>query len=94
MSKLQKRCPNYTHVCTLATPSRCLHTVPWGTPQDLSAPRCKISVPQPNMLGGIPSAKAKLLVWPTYLPTTGEGWPKATRHENACLLDGQNLDYH
>ena len=31
---------------------------------------------------------------PTYLPTTGEWWPKVTRHENAGLLDGQNLDYH
>ena len=31
--------------------------------------------------------------FPTYLPTTGEGWPKAMRHEHACLLYGQNLDY-
>ena len=31
---------------------------------------------------------------PTYLLTTGEGWPKATRLKTACLLDGQNLDYH
>ena len=31
---------------------------------------------------------------PNYLPTTGEGWPKATRHENARVLDGENLDYH
>ena len=28
------------------------------------------------------------------LPTTGEGWPKAMRHENACLLCGPNLGYH
>ena len=29
-----------------------------------------------------------------YLPTTGEGWPKATTHETTCMLEGQNLDYH
>ena len=33
MSKLQKWHPNYTQVCTLAKPGRCLYTVPWGTPQ-------------------------------------------------------------
>ena len=33
MSKLQTWCPNYTQVCTLAKPGRCLYTVPWGTPQ-------------------------------------------------------------
>ena len=33
MSKLQKWCPNYTQVCTLAKPGRCLYRVPWGTPQ-------------------------------------------------------------
>ena len=32
---------------------------------------------------------------PTYLHTTGGGgWPKAMRHENACLLNGKYLDYH
>ena len=43
---------------------------------------------------GIPSANAKVLVLSNYLPTAGEGWPKAMRHENACLLCGQNLGYH
>ena len=42
----------------------------------------------------MPSANAKVLVLSNYLPTAGEGWPKAMRHENACLLCGQNLGYH
>ena len=33
MSKLQKWCPNPTQICTLAKPSACVYTVPWGTPQ-------------------------------------------------------------
>ena len=33
MSKLQKWCPNYTQVCTLAKSGGRLYTVPWGTPQ-------------------------------------------------------------
>ena len=33
MSKLQKWCPNYTKVCTLAEPGGCLYTVPRGTPR-------------------------------------------------------------
>ena len=67
-----------------------------GPGRDLlySSPRCPISVLAPNILGEIPSANAEVLVLPTYLRTTGEGWPKATRHENACLLDGQNIRYH
>ena len=32
MSKLQKSCPYYTQVCTLAEPGGCLYTVPRGTP--------------------------------------------------------------
>ena len=31
MSKLQKWCPNYTQVCTLAEPGGCLNTVPQRT---------------------------------------------------------------
>ena len=60
MSKLQKWCPNYTQVCTVAKPGGCLYTVPQGTPQGLSAPRCPISVLAPDFLGGIPSANAKV----------------------------------
>ena len=92
-SKLQRWCPNYTQVCTLAEPGGCL-TGATGYAPGLSAPRCPISVLAPKMLGGIPSDNAKVLVFPTCLRTTGEGWPKAMRHENACLLCGQNLGYH
>ena len=60
----------------------------------LSAPRCPIFVLAPNILGRIPSANAKILVLSTHLPNTGEGWPKATRHENTCLLGGQSVDHH
>ena len=33
MIKLQRWCPNYTQVCTLAQPGGCLYTVPQGTPR-------------------------------------------------------------
>ena len=33
MSKLQKWCPNYTQVCTLAKPGGCPYTVPGGKPR-------------------------------------------------------------
>ena len=62
-----------------------------GYARRLSAPRCPVSVLAPEALGGISSANTKVLVLPIYLPTTGEGWPKARRHENAYLLGGQNL---
>ena len=65
-----------------------------GYAPGLSSPRGPISVLAPNIPGGIPGANAKVLVLPIYLPITGEGWPKATRHENDCLLDRQNMDYH
>ena len=93
MSKLQKWCPNYTQVCTLAEPGGCL-TGATGYAAGLSAPRCPISVLPPVFLGGIPSVNAKVLVFATCLLTTGKAWPKALRHENACLLHSENLDYH
>ena len=93
MSKLQKWCPNHTQVCTLAEPGRC-RTGATGYAPGLSAPRCPFSVLAPKVLGETPSENAKVLVFPTCLPTTGEGWQKAMRHESACLLRGQNLDYH
>ena len=34
-----------------------------------------------NPSGGIPSDNAKVWVFPTCMPTTREGWPKAMRHE-------------
>ena len=33
MSNLEKSCPNYTQVCTLAEPAGCLHTMPQDTPR-------------------------------------------------------------
>ena len=53
MSKLQKWCPNYTQVCTLAEPGGCLT----GATQyalGLSAPKRPVSVMAQN-LWGIPS---------------------------------------
>ena len=85
MSNLQKWCPNYAKVCILAKPGGCLYTV---------LPRCPPSVLAPDFLEGIPRANAKVQVC---LPTCilqGRGSPRATRHEHACLLHGQNLDYH
>ena len=93
MSKLLKWCPNYTQVCTLAEPGGYL-TGATGYALGLSAPRCPISVLAQNVLGGIPRDNAKVLVFPTCLPTTAEWWPKPMRLGNACLLPGQTLDYH
>ena len=70
-----------------------LHGAMWYAPR-LSAPRCPNSVMAPESLGEIPSANAKVMVLSIYLPTTRGGWPKATRHENVCLLNVQNQDYH
>ena len=60
MSNLQKWCPNYTQVCTLAEPGRC-PTGGTGYAPGLSAPRCPISVLAPDFLGGIPRDNAKVL---------------------------------
>ena len=62
-----------------------------GYAPGLPAPRCPISVLAPDFLGGIPSATAKVLVC---LPTCLLQGGVATRHENACLLNGQDLDHH
>ena len=75
MSKLQKWCPTYTQACTLAEPGGRL-TGATGYAPGLCAPMCPISVLAPDFLRGIPSDNAKILVFPTCLPTTGEGWPK------------------
>ena len=61
MSKLQKWCPNYTHVSTPAEHGGCL-TGATGYAPGLSAPRCPISVLAPDFLWGIPSDNAKVLV--------------------------------
>ena len=53
MSKLQKWCPNYTQVCTLAELGGCLTGATGYTP-GLSAPKRPVSVMAKN-LWGIPS---------------------------------------
>ena len=93
-SKLQKWYPNYTQVCTLAKPGGCLYTVRWGTPHVSPPLGTQFLWWHQKKPWGIPSANAKVLVLSNYQPTAGEGWPKAMRHENACLLCGQNLGYH
>ena len=80
MSKLQKRRPNYTQVCTLAEPCGCL-TGATGYAPGLSAPKRPVSVMAQN-LWGIPSTWVPVLF--SYLPAYYRG--KAMRHENACLL--------
>ena len=85
MSKLQKWCPNYTQVCTLLNPADVL-PVPRGTPLVSPPLGAQFLCWQQTSFGGIPRDNAKVLVFPTCLPTTGEGWPKGMRHENACLL--------
>ena len=59
-----------------------------------TAPRCQTSVIAPESLEGLPSANAKVYVLSIYLPTSGDGWLTATRHDNACLLSSRTLDYH
>ena len=93
MSKLQKSCPNYTQLRILAKPGGCLYTVPWGTPKVSSPLGAQFLCWHGTFLGEY-LAQGQGIGLPTYLPITGEGWPKATRHEKACLLDSQNLDYH
>ena len=69
MSKLQKWCPNYTQVCTLAEPGGCL-TGATGYAPGLSAPKCPVSVMAPN-LWGIPSTRVQVLF--SYLPAYYRG---------------------
>ena len=66
MRKLQKGCPNYTQVCTLAEPRRMSSHGATGYAPGHFAPRCPISVLAPDFLRGIPSANARVLV---FLPT-------------------------
>ena len=55
MSKLQKWCPNYMS----------LHGARGYAP-GVSAPRCQISVQEPDFLGGVPIDKAKVFFF--YMP--------------------------
>ena len=79
MSKPQKWCPNYTQFCPLAESGGLSLTVPRGTLR-VSPPLLRpISVLAPDSLGNTQRTNAKVLVFPTCLPTTGEGWPKAMK---------------
>ena len=93
MSKLQKWCPNYTQVSLLAKPGGCRYTVLSGAP--------KVSPPlgAPFLCWNQTSLGEYLALtpryWFAYIPAYYRGGvAQATRHENPCLLDGQNLDYH
>ena len=66
MSKLQKWCPNYTQVCTLAEPGGSLYTVPRGAPRVSPPVGAQLLCWHQTSLGEIPSNKAKVLV---FLPT-------------------------
>ena len=85
MSELQKWCPNYTEVCTLAEAGGCLYTVSRVTPRVSPPLGAQFLCRHQTSLGENP-ALTQGIGFPTDLPTTWEGWPKATRHENACLL--------
>ena len=92
MSKLQKSYPNYTHVCILAEPGRCLYTVPLGTPlvsPPLGAP---FLCWHQTSLGEYAALTPRY--WFSYLPAYYRGGvAKGYEAKNACLLHGQNLDY-
>ena len=69
MRKLQKWCPNFTQVCTLAEPSGC-STGATGYAPGLSAPKRPVSVMAQN-LWGIPSTLVQVLF--PYLPAYYKG---------------------
>ena len=64
MSKLQKWCPKYTQVCTLAEPGGSLYTVPQGTPQVSPPLGAQFLCWHQTSLRGLPGANAKVLVFP------------------------------
>ena len=66
MSKLQKWCPNYTQVCTLAEPGGCL-TGAKGYAPGLSAPKRPVSVMAQNLLGNTQHVSAGIVFLPTCL---------------------------
>ena len=87
MSKLQKWCPSYTQVCTLAEPSGCLYKVPRGTPQVSPPLGAQFLCWHQTFLGEYPALTPRYLF--DYLPAYyRQGWPKAMTHQNACLLHG------
>ena len=66
MSKLQKWCPNYTKVWTLAETGRCLYTVQRGTPR-VSRPRgAQFLCWHQTSLGEYPALTPRC--WFSYIP--------------------------
>ena len=65
----------------------------WCMPHVFPFPGAQFLCWHQRNFGQIPSPNAKVLVLCIYLPTKGDGWPKAMRHENACLLSGQSMYY-
>ena len=85
MSKLQKWCLGYIQVCTLAKPCGCLYTVRRGTPHVCPPPGAQFL----REYQALPPRYWFCLSTSYYRGCS----PKAMRHENACLLRGQNLEY-
>ena len=71
MSKLQKWCPNYTQVCTLAEPGGCLYTVPWGTPRVCPPLGAQFLCWHQTSLGEYPALTPRY--WFSYLPAYYKG---------------------
>ena len=66
MSKLQKCCPNYTQVCTLAESGGCLYTVPRSTPRVSLPLGAQFLFSHQNSLGEYPALTPRY--WFSYLP--------------------------
>ena len=71
MSKLQKWCPNYTQVCTLAKPGRCLYTVPGVTPRVSPPLGAQLLCWHQTSLGEYPALTPRY--WFAYLPAYYRG---------------------
>ena len=63
--------------------------VPRGTPR-VSPPLCAQFLCWRKTLGEYPVHMTRYCF--AYLPTTGEGWPKAMRQKTPVCYRGQNLD--
>ena len=71
MSKLQKWCPNYTEVCTLAEPGGCLYTVPRRTPRGSPPLGARFLCWHQTSLGEYPALTARYCF--SYLPAYYRG---------------------
>ena len=71
MSKLQKRCPNYTQVCTLAETGGCRYTVSRGTPRVSPPVGAQFLCWHQTSLGEYPAITPRY--WSSYLPAYYSG---------------------